>query len=98
MKIKVFLLMVATLLVTTVVALAENCGTIDIQIGLPGPGYQSTPNPTEQSTSNLPDFIIQKLILTDTNGNEKYQFRKSEEVKMIIKVCLTIIFLFVSFN
>ena len=67
---------------------AETCGnTTTIQVGTNGPGYQTTPNQEEEEVpATLPDFVVKKVILTATNGNEKYQFHKNEEIK--IKVLL----------
>ena len=48
-----------------------------------GPGYQTTPNQEEEEVpATLPDFVVKKVILTATNGNEKYQFHKNEEIKI----------------
>jgi len=34
-----------------------------------GPGYQSTPDPQETESPNLPDFIVKKVILKNGQGN-----------------------------
>ena len=36
---------------------------------IPGPGYQSTPDPQETESPNLPDFIVKKVILKNGQGN-----------------------------
>ena len=62
---------------------AETCGSIvTIQVGTNGPGYETTPNQEEETPATLPDFIVKKVLLTDTNGNEKYKFHLNEELKM----------------
>lgn len=45
-----------------------------------GPGYQTVP--TESPDPNLPNFVVNSLVLKDNSGVEKYSFKKSETMQM----------------
>lgn len=79
MKIKIFLLILMILNFTITVS-AQDCATIEIQLGAPGPGY-STPT-IEEQTSNLPNFKTTKSWLSkESNGeDENYQYYPGEQV------------------
>lgn len=77
MKFKIILFIILWLTIISPISLAENCGSITtVQIGTNGPGYQTVPtiNDTQNEEESFPDFIVKKVVLTDSHGREKYTF------------------------
>jgi len=46
-----------------------------------GPGTTTSTKENDNST-DLPDFVVSQVVLTDSQGNEKYQFYKNDKIKI----------------
>ncbi len=86
MKERKVLLLVMLWMIVPKLSFADCGNIIAIQIGKPGPGYESTPNPEEQESPGLPDFIVEKVWLENTLGEEIYDYPIWQEVKMKARV------------
>lgn len=60
---------------------AQSCGNVQtVNIGEVGPGFDTIS--TDPPEPDLPDFILDSLILKDTSGNERYSYGATETIEM----------------